>query len=165
MQTIIEKHFKFNYNTIVKRVKWRTNGNEADAEDVVMEAYVRALRYKDSFEMGNPFNYWFGRIVSNALKDWKREQFNSTLTDEFEEDKSVPSKDTSMHDALIQKIALEIDALEEEEHKEVLRLSLMYGFKLRQVVQITNLKYKTIDQIIQRFKARLKEKHNVPSMA
>lgn len=159
MQTIIAKHFKFNYRTLVKRVKYRTNNNEHDAEDVVMEAYTRALLYKDSFELGLPFSHWFGRIVSNCLKDWKREQYNGTLTDEFDERDVEPTPDKSIAENLIKKISIEIDKVENEEHKEILRLNLVYGFKLREVAQITNLKYKNIDLIIQRFKEQLKEKH------
>lgn len=159
MQTIIAKHFKFNYNTLVKRVKYRTGNNEADAEDVVMEAYVRAIQYKESFEMGSPFNLWFSRILSNCLKDWKREQFNQGCTESFDEEEVDPLPDPAEKKNLLDTLQKEIWAVEDENHREVLKLYYLYGFKLREVVQITNMKYQTANQIIHRFKNKMKEKH------
>ncbi|HET8689274.1 MAG TPA: sigma-70 family RNA polymerase sigma factor [Methanosarcina sp.] len=159
MDSIIRKFYLHNYKNLVKRIKYRTNNNEADAEDVVQEAFTRALKYKNSFEMGLPFNLWFSRILSNALKDWKREQFNNPTPDDFEDGDSVPAEDSTMRRKLMAKIKEEILSLDNEGHKEVLMLNMIYGFKLREVVVITDLKYKTVDQIVQRFKNAMKEKY------
>jgi len=159
MHTIIAKHFLFNRSTLVKRVKYRTNGNEADAEDVVQEAYCRALKYKDSFEMGMNFGHWFSRIVANAYKDWKREQYNHSLNEEFDENEVEPTEDNSVQNNLIKRIAHEIDLVADTNHKEILRLHLVFGFKLREVVQITHLKYREVTYIITKFKEQLKVRH------
>ena len=159
MHTIIAKHFLFNRCTLVKRVKYRTNGNEADAEDVVQEAYCRALKYKDSFEMGMNFGHWFSRIVANAYKDWKREQYNHSLNEEFDENEVEPTEDSSVQDNLINRISQEIELLEDVEHKSILRLHFVYGFKLRELAQISPLKYREIVYIITKFKEQLKVRH------
>lgn len=159
MQTIIEKHFKFNYRTMVKRVKYRTNNNEADAEDVVMEAYTRALKYKDTFEMGSPFNNWFGRIVSNSLKDWKAEQFNHSISEEFDEQEIEPIPDFKLESQLLEIIHQHIQGLKNEQIKEILCLYFTHGFKTREVSQISDVNYNTVHSVIKRFKQSMKEAH------
>jgi RNA polymerase sigma-70 factor, ECF subfamily len=43
--------------------------NEADAEDVVQDAFLSALRNIDDFEPGRPFRPWLSRIVINRAID------------------------------------------------------------------------------------------------
>ena len=48
--------------------KWLL-GNEQDAQDVVQEAYLRALRFFGSFRGGDG-KAWILAIVRNACFDW-----------------------------------------------------------------------------------------------
>jgi RNA polymerase sigma-70 factor, ECF subfamily len=57
--------------------------NEDDAEDVVQEASLRALRYFRTFTGGNG-RAWFLRIVRNTCWDWRGRKA-SALTDLFDE--------------------------------------------------------------------------------
>jgi RNA polymerase sigma-70 factor (ECF subfamily) len=50
--------------------RWLTR-NDHDAQDVVQEACVRALRYLDGFHGDNP-RAWFLAIVRHAAFDWLR---------------------------------------------------------------------------------------------
>jgi RNA polymerase sigma-70 factor (ECF subfamily) len=43
--------------------------NQADAEDVVQDAFLSALKNLDSFEPGRPFRPWLSRIVVNRAID------------------------------------------------------------------------------------------------
>src|SRR5690349_24501013 len=66
--------------------RWLT-GNAADAEDVVQDAYPRALRYFDSFRGGN-FRVWLLTIVRNSFINWLKDNradrlvFEPTAADE-----------------------------------------------------------------------------------
>jgi RNA polymerase sigma-70 factor (ECF subfamily) len=51
--------------------RWLTR-NEHDAQDVVQEAYVRALRYMDSFR-GDSARGWLLQIVRNTCFSWMRD--------------------------------------------------------------------------------------------
>ena len=44
-------------------------GSSSEADDAVQEAYLRALRYFDSFRGGNP-KPWLLGIVRRAFFDW-----------------------------------------------------------------------------------------------
>src|SRR5262245_62273804 len=57
--------------------------NEHDAEDVVQEASLRALRYFGTF-IGGDGRAWFLRIVRNVCSDWRGGRLAS-LTDPFDE--------------------------------------------------------------------------------
>ena len=58
--------------------------NEADAEDVVQEAALRALRYFRTFTGGNG-RAWFLRIVRNTCSGWRGHSFQAA-TDPFDEE-------------------------------------------------------------------------------
>jgi len=51
------------------RLAMRITRNEADAEDIVQDAFLSALRNIDDFELGRPFWPWLARIVANRSLD------------------------------------------------------------------------------------------------
>ena len=63
--------------------------NEHDAEDVVQEASLRALRYFRTFAGGNG-RAWFLRIVRNTCWGWRRRSVQA-LTDLFDEEQEQHS--------------------------------------------------------------------------
>lgn len=59
-------------------------GNEHDAQDVVQEACLRALRYFRTFSSGNS-RAWFLKIVRNTCRDW-HSHARQLATDAFDEE-------------------------------------------------------------------------------
>jgi RNA polymerase sigma-70 factor (ECF subfamily) len=51
------------------RVAFRITGNEADAEDVVQEAFLRGYRKLESFESRSDFGTWIYRIAVHCALD------------------------------------------------------------------------------------------------
>jgi RNA polymerase sigma-70 factor (ECF subfamily) len=51
------------------RAAWRITGNEADADDVVQEAFLRGYRKLGSFERRADFATWIYRIAVNCALD------------------------------------------------------------------------------------------------
>ncbi|MFL5578145.1 MAG: RNA polymerase sigma factor [Gemmatimonadaceae bacterium] len=47
------------------RIAYRLLGHREDAEDLVQDAFVRALEKIDTFERGRPFAPWFFRLLTN----------------------------------------------------------------------------------------------------
>jgi RNA polymerase sigma-70 factor (ECF subfamily) len=70
----------------VFRLAFRMLGNEADAEDVVQETFMRAYRQLDSYESRCAFNTWLYRIAANyaldLLRARKRNVFRQTSSSE-----------------------------------------------------------------------------------
>jgi RNA polymerase sigma factor (sigma-70 family) len=109
--------------------------------------------------MGMNFGHWLNRIVANAYKKWKQDQFNHTLSDEFDENAVDPIDERHTQENLIQRISAEISTLKKVDHQEILRLNLIQGFNPREVAEITNIKYWTVVSLIQKFKKKIKEQH------
>ena len=51
---------------------WRLTGNRLDAEDLAMDAYVRAWQAFESYDRRFPFHKWLSRILTNLSIDRKR---------------------------------------------------------------------------------------------
>ncbi len=66
--------------------RWLT-GNAEDASDVVQEAYLRALRYFDTYKGGN-MRVWLLTIVRNSFTSWVRENRSARLV--FSADSPAP---------------------------------------------------------------------------
>ncbi len=54
------------------RLAWRLTGQQADAEDVVQETFIRAFRQLDRFEARSNFATWLYRIAYNCAIDHLR---------------------------------------------------------------------------------------------
>lgn len=159
VHNIIEENFRSSYRSWVKRVYCRVKKNE-DAEDIVMEAYTRALKYQHTFIQGNNFEYWFSRIIANAVKDWKREQHNQfEHQEEFDEQEMAPCPDPSIKRDLYATLSAEIDELEKPERAEIVHLYFILGFKPRDIMKITNQKSVIVNNTIQHFKGKMKGKY------
>ncbi|HMJ49125.1 MAG TPA: sigma-70 family RNA polymerase sigma factor [Burkholderiales bacterium] len=60
--------------------------NDHDAEDLVQEAYLRALKFFDSFR-GEDARAWLLAIVRNTCYTWLKQNRVQELHDSFDEDK------------------------------------------------------------------------------
>jgi RNA polymerase sigma-70 factor (ECF subfamily) len=89
----------------LRLARWLTR-NEHDAEDVVQEASLRALRYFSTFSGGDG-RAWFLRIVRNAARDLgSRGSFQAT--EPFDEEVHTPGQTGADPEALV----LQIDDLD-----------------------------------------------------
>jgi RNA polymerase sigma-70 factor (ECF subfamily) len=78
-------------------VAYRVLGHREDAEDVVQEAFVAALRGIDRFELGRPFAPWLYRIVVNRAISARRGRtlrLTETLGDDAASAAGSPLADT-----------------------------------------------------------------------
>jgi RNA polymerase sigma-70 factor (ECF subfamily) len=57
------------HSHILLRVAFRITGNEADAEDVVQEAFLRGYQKLESFEARSSFGTWIYRIAVRGALD------------------------------------------------------------------------------------------------
>lgn len=158
----IETYYTDNYNTFCKRFVGRA-GSYENAEDIIQEAFARALKYSDSFDSSKrEFGSWFNTICTNALRDFKNTEkmqgmsisFDETgpelLPEPFNTEKLVVKKE--IHKRIMQK---------EESTRTVLDLYLYKGYMPSDIVAVTEHPRGTILSIIARFTREMKDWYKI----
>ena len=66
----------------LKSFAYNFTRNVADAEDLLQDTLLKALRYKEHFEDGTNFKGWLFTIMRNIfINNYKRKQLRKTFTD------------------------------------------------------------------------------------
>lgn len=155
MYSIIEKHYRHNYKQFVKLATYKLNTRE-DGEDAVQEAYARAMKYSNAFEMGMHFNHWFMRILRNVIKDAISEKYGRMHLEELDEEQVEGKEESNYSKRLLAIVEKEINETANAEHREILELYFTYGFSHSEINELTPSKYHTIRTVIDRFKRSLR---------
>ena len=66
------------------RVAIALTGNEADADDLVQETFLRAYRHWDTFQPGSDCRRWLSTICRNAFLEQRRREARSTAVEDQE---------------------------------------------------------------------------------
>ena len=126
--------------------RWLT-GNEDDADDVVQEASLRALRYFRTYSGGNG-RAWFLRIVRNTCYGWR---FNKppAPTDLFDEEQHSIAGLTPDPEALLlhaDNVALIDDALRTlpDRFRELIVLRELEGLSYQELADVMGVPIGTV---------------------
>ena len=120
--------------------RWLT-GNQADAEYVVQDAYLRAFRYFHAFR-GDNFRVWLLTIVRNSFLDWVKDNRATRLL--FQ----PSSEDT--HDHADPQPTIETLLLERVDRDTLTRLVEQLPTEYREVLvlrEIEDMSYKDIAEV------------------
>jgi len=153
MDKIIEVYYRINYNKLVKSLMFKCFGIKEDAEDIVQEAFTRALKYKGSFDKNGSLKNWFNRILWNSYKNWKIEKYHHPDMEELDEESPGFSLESLSRMEKVKDVFQHVEN-EEEGDKEILILYFKEGFSKKEVSQITNNSYTSITRIVKRFKKK-----------
>jgi RNA polymerase sigma-70 factor, ECF subfamily len=140
--------------------RWLTR-NDADAQDVVQEAYLRAFRFFGGFH-GEDGRAWLLGIVRNTSYTWMQQnrsaQLNTPLDDELQE---VKSDDLNPEALLLQKADAQMlrRAVEELplEFREVLVLRELDEMSYKQIAVVADLPLGTVMSRLARARKRLQQ--------
>src|SRR5437764_12805414 len=73
------------YIDALYRTALRMTRSEADAEDLVQEAYIRALRFREQFTPGTNLKAWLFRILTNTFINAYRKRSRAAETTELDD--------------------------------------------------------------------------------
>jgi RNA polymerase sigma-70 factor, ECF subfamily len=154
---VVLPHIDAAYNL----ARWLTR-NGHDAEDVVQEAFVRALRFFGGFHGGNA-RAWLLAIVRNTCYDWLRRHRPSEASDPFDEEiHSAVDQSPTAEDLLIEKAdrlrlreALETLPLA---WREVLILRELEGLSYKEIADVAGIKMGTVMSRLARARAGLQQR-------
>lgn len=116
----IGEYFKEGYGGLVKRIARRCP-NPQDAEDIVMEGFARALKYKDSYRPEKQeIGVWIFTIVLNAYRDFISDLFKQGMTTSVS-DHNIEGYETDFERSLlVEQVLSGLDRAEAESDEEVL---------------------------------------------
>ena len=139
----------------------------ADAEDVVQEACLRALRFFDGFRGGDS-RAWLLKIVRNTCYSWVKKNRPTELSDEFDE--TVHSSEVLGEDAeakLVSRASSEhvrkaLEALPAA-FREVLVLREIEELSYREISDVTGVPLGTVMSSLARARQRLRKELRAPA--
>jgi RNA polymerase sigma-70 factor, ECF subfamily len=148
-------HMRAAYNL----ARWLTR-NEQDAEDVVQEAYLRAVRFFGGFRGGDS-KAWLLTIVRNACYSGRRRGRLQESTIPFDEQvHEVEDEALGPEDLLLQRASHRAlaQALEElpVEFREALVLRELEGLSYKEMAEVTQLPIGTVMSRLARARKRLR---------
>ena len=141
--------------------------NPADAEDVVQEACLRALRFFDGFRGGNS-RAWLLKIVRNTCYSWVSKNRPTELSDEFDE--AVHSGESPREDAE----ATLVSQAEGERvraalgtlpiaFREILVLREIEALSYKEISDVTGIRMGTVMSSLSRARQRLRDQLRAPA--
>ena len=135
-----EQEFVPHLDAAYNLARWLT-GNGQDAQDVVQEAYARALRFFSGYRGGNA-RAWILRIVRNTCYSWLEQNRPSEPATEFDENSFGPDPNALNPE----------QAVLQEDNRELLRAALeVLPPDFREVLilrELEGMSYKEISGVI-----------------
>ena len=134
--------------------------NPADAEDVVQEACVRALRFFDEFRGGDS-RAWLLKIVRNTCYSWAKKNRPTEFSEEFDETvhssesprENVEAKLVSHANGVSVRKALQTLPAQ---FREVLVLREIEGLSYKEISAVTGVPMGTVMSSLSRARQRLR---------
>jgi len=140
--------------------RWLTR-NDHDAQDVVQEAYLRALKFFSGFRGGDG-RAWLLTIVRHTSYDWLRQNRRYEPLTDLDEDPRDVESDALDPEALLLRAAdnqLLRQAIEElpVEFREAVILRELEGLSYKEIADIAGLPLGTVMSRLARARRRLKQ--------
>ncbi len=154
---IYNRYYKAMYNTALRIVK-----NNAEAEDVMQEAFLNAFTKLHTFKGEVAFGAWLKRIVINkSLFHYRKQQKKNevTLNDTLYKvsDNDVPEATHDETERLAQRV-LETMKLLKDNYRISLTLHLIEGYDYEEICGVMNISYANCRTTISRAKESLRKK-------
>ncbi|HET9321734.1 MAG TPA: sigma-70 family RNA polymerase sigma factor [Bryobacteraceae bacterium] len=136
-------------------------GSQHDAEDVVQESYLRALKFFTGFRGGNG-RPWLLAIVRNTCYTWLRGNRMDAVTTELDEDMPLAdTRDVNPEELLMAAARSELvqRALEQlpAEFREVVILRELEGMSYKEIAEIAGVPMGTVMSRLARARVRLQK--------
>jgi len=155
-EQVVLSHLDAAYNL----ARWLLRSPQ-DAEDVVQESCLRALRFFDGFRGGDSRS-WLLKIVRNTCYSWVRKNRPADLADEFDETvhspgASIETPETSLISrAEGERVTKALEALPVA-FREVIVLREIEGLSYKEISEVTGAPMGTVMSSLSRARQKLRE--------
>ena len=150
------------YSAVLFRVAYSILRNQAEAEDIVQDTFVRVIEHRRALSELRDTRVWLVRIAWNLALDRRRRIRPEQMDDAFAQ--QLPSRNLAADIALdeaqqIQTVFRHIDRLPRAE-RQALLLSALDELNTSEIAQIMNKTESAIRALIFRARAHLRERLN-----
>lgn len=157
---LLSLHFRTYKDQYVKRV-WSKCGNFHSAEEIVQDAYVKAMCYPPvDVDTLSAFNFWFFRVVVNAMHDYYRKEDIRKRADLscFEQEllKVLNVEDTAVREIILNR---ELDAKSLDVKERVVYDRFKLQMKTRDIASRYSVSHSNVRQIVNRFQKDLEKRY------
>ena len=147
-------------NAAYNLARWLTR-NDQDAEDVVQDAYLRALRFFAGFR-GDDGRAWLLAIVRNTCYDFLRSHRPQELTEAFDEEVHTAVDDSQSPEVVLMRRADQAMVRRALETlpvplREVIVLRELEGLSYKEIAAAAGIKIGTVMSRLARARARLQQ--------
>lgn len=147
-------------NAAYNLARWLTR-NDQDAEDVVQDAYLRALRFFAGFR-GDDGRAWLLAIVRNTCYDFLRSHRPQELTETFDEEVHTTVDDSQSPEVVLIRRADQTMVRRALETlplplREVIILRELEGLSYKEIADAAGIKIGTVMSRLARARARLQQ--------
>jgi len=161
-QTVLP-HLDAAYNL----ARWLT-GNEHDAEDVVQESYLRAVKFFGGFH-GDSARPWLLAIVRNTCYTWLRRNRMDEPTTELDEgtqmiDQTSPNPESILLAAARTELVRQALEALPAGFREIVILRELEGMSYKEIAQIASIPVGTVMSRLARARARLQKLLSEPDL-
>lgn len=128
-------------------------------EDIVQEAYMKAILYWDSFdEKKAGLNTWFNSILFNTMRDFQKKfKNNPESTEDADLWMSIPSFADRGVDLEVEINMYQCNA----QSKIVLKLYYLLGYRSKEISSIEDISVTNVTTICSRFKKHVERRYDV----
>lgn len=132
METILNNHLKTSYDReksgLLRFVRSKI-GNLQDAEDILQEVFLQAVKHLNALEPIDNLIGWLYTAARNRIVDWYRrhksgERFEDELTEELFGEADPNQLDEADQEVLMEQIYTAIEELPEEQRRIIILQSL-----------------------------------------
>ncbi len=135
----IEKHFNEKRDTLVKTLCARNRVSIDDAEDIVQEAYLRAIKYSESFNVKlSSFDTWMAQILRRTCSNYYNANRTGGSYVDLEDYHVSTTEDVLEACIKIEEVEFVIEQLQGE-RKQVSYLYFIKGMKPRDIVKLLDI--------------------------
>jgi RNA polymerase sigma-70 factor, ECF subfamily len=139
-------------------IAWRILEHREDAEDVVQNAFVRALEGIGTLDRSRPFRPWFYRIVVNQALNFRRSRSvraTEPMHDEIAATTSSPERDTER--AILRgRLRSALDDLPERQ-RTIVQLADLEGLNSSEIAEILDVSAGTVRWHLHQARQTLRE--------
>jgi RNA polymerase sigma factor (sigma-70 family) len=154
-----DAHFRLYklYSKAMYNVGFRITGNEADAEDVLQEAFVNAFKNLGYYRGDATFGSWLKRIVVNKAINVIKKRKLEVIAQEDDLDVAIEDAEADyMPELNVEQVRKCIELLPDG-YRSVLSLYLLEGYDHEEIAGIMGITESTSKSQLNRAKGKLKE--------